>query len=113
MTNTDPAMLNDIAAALAELGHPTRLAIFRRLVQAGERGLPVGLLGEAFEIAPSTLSHHLKGLIACGLIEQIREGRTLWCRPRFARMHAVIGFLTEQCCQRPAVDGPACVPCIE
>lgn len=103
--------LTDIAAALAELGHPTRLAIFRRLVQAGERGLPVGLLGEAFDIAPSTLSHHLKGLIATGLIEQIRDGRTLWCRPCFDRMHQVIGFLTEQCCQWPAEGSTDCASC--
>ena len=34
--------LEEVAKALKELGHPTRLFIFKHLVKAGEQGLPVG-----------------------------------------------------------------------
>ncbi|MGS0727636.1 transcriptional regulator, partial [Shewanella sp. 0m-11] len=38
-------MDTEIAAkALKELGHPTRLTLFRCLVKAGHKGLPVGQL---------------------------------------------------------------------
>ena len=33
--------LEEVAKALKELGHPTRLFIFKHLVKAGEQGLPV------------------------------------------------------------------------
>ena len=36
--------LEEVAKALKELGHPTRLFIFKHLVKAGEQGLPVGYL---------------------------------------------------------------------
>ncbi|MGT9388471.1 hypothetical protein ACVWCN_01175, partial [Escherichia coli] len=36
--------LEEVAKALKELGHPTRLFIFKHLVKAGEQGLPVGEL---------------------------------------------------------------------
>lgn len=36
--------LEEVAKALKELGHPTRLFIFKHLVKAGEQGVPVGEL---------------------------------------------------------------------
>jgi DNA-binding transcriptional ArsR family regulator len=51
--------LNTAANALRELGHPTRLSIYRELVRAGHEGLPVGELQKHLEIPASTLSHHL------------------------------------------------------
>jgi DNA-binding transcriptional ArsR family regulator len=32
------------AKALKELGHPTRLAIFKRLVKSGKQGVSVGIV---------------------------------------------------------------------
>ncbi|HYC03536.1 MAG TPA: helix-turn-helix transcriptional regulator [Azospirillaceae bacterium] len=98
--------LETAALCFAELGHPTRLAIYRRLVQGGDGGIPVGVIGEELGVVPSTLSHHIKQLVTAGLVEQVRDGRTLYCRPVYPRMDALLGFLTEQCCQRPA-DGSA------
>jgi DNA-binding transcriptional ArsR family regulator len=58
------------------LGNPTRLKIYRILVRAGEEGMAVGRLQERLDIAASTLSHHLKALVAVGLVTQTREGTT-------------------------------------
>lgn len=68
--------LNTAANALRELGHPTRLSIYRELVRAGHEGLPVGELQKHLEIPASTLSHHLSALISAGLISQERQSRT-------------------------------------
>jgi DNA-binding transcriptional ArsR family regulator len=89
----------DLAAArLAELGHPTRLTVFRRLVQCGPNGCRVGDLQRALEIPASTLSHHLSRLVAAGLVEQRREGRVLRCLPVRQALDETLGFLTDECC---------------
>lgn len=51
--------LEEVAKAMKELGHPTRLFIFKHLVKAGEQGLPVGDLQKQLAIPSSTLSHHI------------------------------------------------------
>jgi DNA-binding transcriptional ArsR family regulator len=86
------------AKAMKELGHPTRLSIFKRLVRAGEDGLPVGVIQEELEVPGSTLSHHLSSLASAGLLSQHRDGRTLYCIPNYERLQSVIDFLQEECC---------------
>ena len=56
--------LNTAANALRELGHPTRLSIYRELVRAGHEGLPVGELQKHLEIPVSTFSHYFLVLIS-------------------------------------------------
>ena len=90
--------LNTAANALRELGHPTRLSIYRELVRACHEGLPVGELQKHLEIPASTLSHHLSALISAGLISQERQSRTLFCRPCYAQLEQLMAFLTEECC---------------
>lgn len=87
-----------IAKALKELGHPTRLTIFKRLVKAGEQGIAVGVVQEELKIPGSTLSHHVSSLISAGLITQRREGRTLYCVVEYRKLLAVISFLQDECC---------------
>ena len=84
--------------ALKELGHPTRLTLFRCLVKAGHKGLPVGHLQESLQIPNSTLSHHLSSLMSAGLVKQHREGRVLHCIPQFDCLEGLIQFLQEECC---------------
>ena len=72
------------AARLAELGHITRLAIFRLLVKAGQTGVSVGEIQQQLDIPGSTLSHHLSRMIKVDLLEQQRDGRTLYCRLKFS-----------------------------
>ncbi len=87
-----------IVRALAALGHEARLEIFRLLVRAGEDGLTVGEIVAHLGLAPSTLAHHLQGLVAAGLVVQERRGREVWNRPQFGAMRAVITHLTAECC---------------
>lgn len=87
-----------VAKALKELGHPTRLAVFRRLVKSGEQGVAVGVVQEELSIPGSTLSHHISGLSSAGLIKQRREGRTLFCVVEYEKLQSVLSFLQEECC---------------
>lgn len=102
--------IDDAAARLEALGNPTRLRIYRALVRAGDGGLSVGRLQSKLDVAPSTLSHHLKSLIIVGLIGQERQGTTLVCRANYAVMEGLVAFLVAECCadavcaERPARD---------
>lgn len=89
---------DQVAEAFAALGSEVRLAILRALVRAGEAGLSVGALQDRLAIAGSTLSHHLRALIAAGVLEQTRDGRTLICRARYDRIRQLAGFLVSECC---------------
>lgn len=97
--------------ALAALAQAHRLRIFRLMVVAGPVGLTPGAIAEALEIPAATLSFHLKELSHAGLISQERQGRHLIYRADFARMNALLAYLTENCCQGQAcapVDQPCC-----
>lgn len=90
--------IEQLAACLEKLGNPTRLAIFRLLVRAGQHGMAVGELQSRLNVAPSTLSHHILFLVTVGLVRQEREGRVLRCKPNFDLMNAIVKALTAQCC---------------
>ena len=94
----DSDKLELISARLAELGHPTRLAIFRQLIRAGNKGVPVGEIQEQLGVPGSTLSHHIAKLVKVELIKQVRESRTLFCVPQFDSLMEVVDFLREECC---------------
>lgn len=88
--------------SLAGLAHGTRLAIHRRLVTAGPEGIPAGVLAEELDLAPATLSFHLKELRHAGLVSQRRDGRTIYYAADYAAINGLIAYLTENCCQNPA-----------
>lgn len=99
---------SNAVTALAALAHPIRLTIFRGLVVAGENGMTPGALGELLQIAPATLSFHLKELNHSGLATQERDGRSLIYRAAYDQMDALLSFLTLNCCQgTPATAGSA------
>lgn len=93
------------ADLLAALGHESRLAIFRLLVQAGPAGMVVSAIGEQLAMAPATLSFHLSHLTRVGLISGERESRFIRYFADYAAMDDLIAFLTSNCCQ-----GKACLP---
>jgi ArsR family transcriptional regulator len=77
-----------LAEMFKALGNQHRLAIFHRLTgyrlpdaccDLGAVRYYVGQLGEGLDIAPSTLSHHLKELHRSGLIEMERQGKQVMC----------------------------------
>ncbi|MFH5151243.1 ArsR/SmtB family transcription factor [Enterobacter cloacae complex sp. 2024EL-00229] len=90
--------LNFAASVLKELGHVTRLGIYKRLIKAGPQGMAVGDLQKQLEIPASTLSHHLSSLISVSLVRQERQGRILYCHACYENLGALIAFLTEECC---------------
>lgn len=102
-----------VVQALSALAHPVRLRLFRALVVVGEPGLTPGVMAPGVDVAPATLSHHLKDLMHAGLVTQERHGRHLVYRAAFNRMNALLGYLTEHCCEgRPcAVVPPLAAPC--
>ena len=93
-----------VIRALAALAQSMRLRIFRLLVVGGKAGLTPGAIAEALQVAPTTLSFHLKELTHSGLVTQQREGRHLIYQASFEHMNALLGYLTENCCQ-----GEACL----
>ena len=86
--------------------HETRLAAFRALVQAGPDGLAVGELRERLDTPAATLTAHLNVLRAAGLVTDQREGRVIRVRADYARMNALIAYLTENCCAGSGTCGP-------
>jgi ArsR family transcriptional regulator len=77
------------ASTFKALANPHRLALFYRLSTCCPPGTAcaadeairhnVGELGEGLEIAPSTLSHHLKELNRAGLVQMQRNGKHVEC----------------------------------
>lgn len=104
--------LENAVRSLSALGEPTRLGIFRRLVEAGPAGLVVGQLAEHFSVSPGALSFHLKTLSQAGLIGSRREGTFIRYRANFDAMNGLVGYLTENCCGgHPERCAPgACAP---
>jgi len=88
----------NIARAMAALGHEVRLEIYRLLVRAGPEGLNVGQVGAHLARPPSTLAHHLSALVDAGLVVQERHGREVVNRADYAAMRRTLAFLTDQCC---------------
>ncbi len=93
--------------ALSALAQDTRLRIFRHLVERGTGGTPAGEIGEALEVAPATLSFHLKELESGGLLNSRRESRKIIYSVNFEGMGSLLEFLTEDCCKG---DPRACQP---
>jgi DNA-binding transcriptional ArsR family regulator len=93
------------AELLSALGHESRLAIFRLLVEAGESGMNASAIGEKVGLAAPTLSFHLAHLSRAGLIRGRQDRRFIYYSANFRQMDELLSFLTSNCCQ-----GRACLP---
>jgi len=100
-----------IIRALGALAQEHRLAAFRLLVQAGEAGLPAGVIAERLDVASSSMSFHLAALANAGLIAQRRQSRLIIYSANYPAMNALMGYLTENCCGGvPCTDEALCCP---
>src|SRR5437588_9246967 len=99
-------------SALGALAQDNRLDVFRLLVQAGPEGMPAGAVAASLGLAPNTLTFHFDRLREAGLVTVRRDGRSMIYAARFDRMTALLGYLTENCCQGQAEQcAPAqCAP---
>lgn len=86
--------------ALSALAHESRLAIFRLLVPEGSDGLTAGKIGERLDIPANALSFHLTRLRYAGFVTVRRHGRERIYAAGYGKMRSLIGYLTENCCQR-------------
>ena len=96
-----------VIQSLAALAHASRLQVFRLLVVAGGEGLTPGAIVERLGIPAATLSFHLKELASAGLVSQERDGRNLIYRAAYDRMNALLGYLTDNCCNGAVCATPA------
>lgn len=116
MQSPELAILDESTAvkALAALAQAQRLRAFRALVVAGPEGLTPGAMAEQLGVAPSALSFHLKELSHAGLVSSEARGRNLIYRASFGQMNALLGYLTEHCCEGGTCDvdtQAACTTC--
>jgi DNA-binding transcriptional ArsR family regulator len=84
--------------ALGALAQGHRLALFRLLVQAGDKGLAAGAIADALGMPNSSLSFHLSQLRSAGLILQERHHRSLIYRANYEAMNGLVAYLLENCC---------------
>jgi DNA-binding transcriptional ArsR family regulator len=63
-----------VVKALSALAQPTRLAIYRLLVERGTGGMVAGQIAEKLKVSPATLSFHLKKFSHAGLLESRQAG---------------------------------------
>jgi ArsR family transcriptional regulator len=100
----------EILAALTAIAQESRLAIFRLLVQVGPDGMAATKIAEQLDIAPSSLSFHLKELSHAKLITSRSEGRFVIYSADVAVMNGLIGYLTENCCGGTPCGQTDCAP---
>ena len=84
--------------ALGALAQVHRLALFRLLVQAGDKGMAAGAIADALGVPNSSLSFHLAQLRSAGLILQERQHRSLIYRANYPAMNSLVAYLMENCC---------------
>jgi ArsR family transcriptional regulator, arsenate/arsenite/antimonite-responsive transcriptional repressor len=89
----------EVVRSLAALAQPVRLQVFRALVVAGQSGMTPGTMAEGLSIPANSLSFHLKELTQAGLVTQERASRNIIYRAAYGHMNALLGYLTENCCQ--------------
>jgi ArsR family transcriptional regulator len=95
--------LDQIAAAFAALGQPSRLRIVRLLLSAYPQGLPAGEIQQELGIAAPTLSHHLDKLRQVGIVTAEKDRQWIWYNVRSEALKYLIDFLFEECCTRNQV----------
>jgi len=87
------------AEQLSALGHPVRLTILRFVVQAGLSGAAAGEIQAHVELPASTLSHHLKRLVAAELLTTRSEGTYHYYGANYLNLRGLTDYLWEDCCR--------------
>jgi ArsR family transcriptional regulator len=94
-------------AAFDALGQPTRLAVFRLLIQTGGDGLAAGDIATRLDLRANTLSTHLSVLEGAGLIAAERQGRSIRYSANMPGLRGLVGWLLADCCGgKPEVCEP-------
>lgn len=100
----------DALSAFSALSQPTRLDVFRLLIEAGDAGMLAGEIAEALDVRQNTMSANLSVLLGAGLVRNTREGRAIRYFADTDGLRGLLGFLLQDCCGgRPDL----CQPLIE
>ncbi len=91
-----------VIAALDALAQPSRLAIFRLLIEITPQGMMMGAIGEKLGLPAATLSFHLDKLRRAGLVSRRRSGRASIYSANYNTLVGTIRYLTENCCKDAA-----------
>lgn len=90
--------ITDASNTLSALSQPSRLEIFRRLIQEGPTGIPAGHLSKALGVKQNTLSANLTILRNAGLIRNEREGRSIRYFADLNGLSNLLSFILQDCC---------------
>ena len=99
-----------LSKVLRALANPNRLAIFERIHDDGlccrtdRKGNTVCAIAEDFQLALSTVSHHLKELRSAGLITCDRRGQQVVCAINYRTLDRVLALLSPRRRRRNAND---------
>jgi len=86
------------SSAFGALSQPTRLDVFRLLINAGPEGMPAGDIGEALGVRQNTMSANLSVLLQAGLVRNEREGRVIRYFADMEGTRELLTFLLADCC---------------
>lgn len=92
-----------------------RLDIWRSLINVGQDGKVAGDLAKELNLAPNSISFHLKALLHAGMVSVEQEGRFQRYRANLPLMLDLVSYLTQECCAGQAhlnKDGE-CKPSIQ
>lgn len=84
--------------AFAALAQPTRLAVFRLLIQTTPNALPASEIGRRLDVVPSTLSGHLATLRRAGCVTSTRHQKEIHYAVNLACVSDLVRFLLADCC---------------
>src|SRR5258708_27722994 len=94
--DTDRAVL-----VFSALSQPTRLEVFRLLIENEPAGLPAGEVARRMAVPHNTMSTHLAILTRAGLITAERRSPSIVYRARLDAVRGLAGYLVPACCGGP------------
>lgn len=87
-----------VVARLGAIAHEGRLALLRRLIQAGPDGVSAGDLATFAGLNAPTASAQLGVLRSAGLISSTRIGRQIIYCADYGAMTDLLSYLMADCC---------------
>ncbi|WP_308440832.1 ArsR/SmtB family transcription factor [Sphaerimonospora thailandensis] len=89
----DPAAAADMAKMFKAMGDPVRLRLLSLIAAHPEGEVCVCDLTDLFDVAPPTISYHLKLLREAGLVDHERRGTWVYYRPMRDRLYRLSALL--------------------
>jgi len=96
-----------MALIFSALAHPLRVEIFKCLLAHYPESMTAGSLSRATDIAPSTLSHHLRLMEDGTLISRSVDGRRTKIFLDIKSLRDTLETLMHVCCSVDNVDIPS------